>query len=86
MNLINKINRLNKIPQLLNKKREAEEESEKRRKKENSQKKSGFSFEHDDAFIKKRPESEEPTQKPPVSADKRKTTKEGVGNYIDVII
>lgn len=84
MNLINKINRLSKIPQLLNKKREAEEESEKKGKKENQKKDSGFTFEHDDAFIKKRPE--ETSSKPIVSTEKRKTTKEGVGNNIDVVI
>lgn len=84
MNLINKINRLNKIPQLLNKKREAEEESEKKKEKENQKQDSGFTFEHDDAFIKKR--TEETSPKPVVSTEKRKTTKEGVGNYIDVII
>ncbi len=83
MNLINKINRLNKIPQLLNKKREAEDESEKK-KKDNNKKGTGFSFEHDDAFIKKRPD--EPVQKPIVSTEKGKTVREGVGRNIDVIV
>lgn len=84
MNLINKINRLNKIPQLLNKRREAEEESEKKKEKGNQKKDSGFSFEHDDAFIKNR--TEETNPKPIVSTEKKKTTKEGVGNHIDVTI
>lgn len=84
MNLINKINRLSKIPQLLNKKREAEKESEKKERRENFEKESGFTFDHDDAFIKKRPEEASP--KPIVSTEKKKTTKEGVGKHIDVII
>jgi len=84
MNLINKINRLNKIPQLLNKKREAEEESDKKKKQEGNKKGSGFSFEHDDAFIKKRPD--EPIQKPFVPSEKGKTIREGVGGNIDVIV
>lgn len=84
MNHINKINRLSKIPQLLNKKREAEEESEKKGKRENSDENSGFIFDHDDAFIKKRPD--ETISKPTVSVEKKKTTKEGVGNRIDVTI
>lgn len=84
MNLINKINRLNKIPQLLNKKREAKEESDKKKEKENQKQDSGFTFEHDDAFVKKR--TEETISKPMISTEKRRTTKEGVGNIIDVII
>lgn len=84
MNLINKINRLNKIPQLLNKKREAEEGSEKKKEKGNQKKDTGFTFEHDDAFIKK--STEETSPKTIVSTDKKKTTKEGVGKHIDVTI
>ncbi|MEX0944441.1 MAG: hypothetical protein WD513_01220 [Balneolaceae bacterium] len=83
MTLINKIYRLNKIPQLLNKKRDARKESDKKKDKDNSEK-PPFRFDHDDAFVKERqPESPKTSLSP---KEKTQPTKEGVGNHIDVII
>lgn len=87
MNSIGKIDRLNKIPQLLNKKREAQKEREKSKQKEEAESEEDryVPLEYDESAKKK----------PPVTAlvkvttpkvEQKRSAKEGVGSYIDLTI
>ncbi|TVQ66288.1 MAG: hypothetical protein EA360_06610 [Balneolaceae bacterium] len=87
MDSINKINRLNKIPHLLNKKREAERDKESKQQKQesDSEEDSYFSLEQKDGF-KKKPPVTALVKVEPSPVEKKRSVKDGVGNYIDLTI
>lgn len=90
MDQIGKINRLNKIPHLLNMKREAQRENESKKKKEQNEEKEPeedayFSLESDEAKISKPPSTALVHVKSP-KVEQRKSAKKGVGSYIDLTI
>jgi len=82
MTLTSKISRLSRIPQLLNKRREAEEEE--KRKRDDSSERPPFPFNGQPNFNRPKPNSRSRSEA--ISQQTAKSIKEGIGRRIDVFV
>lgn len=83
MTLLNQIPKLGKIPQILNKKREAEKESKKRKKEQEEQE---FPLKNKNAFKKGPPPAKIKKKETGEYESKPKSARDGIGRNIDLKI